>query len=112
MSNDFRHGRPWGRVRAKVLAGQPQYCYLCRGAKGPILYTVKWPHPLSAVVDHVLPLKYFAHLPDSERRAATMDMANLKPAHKTCNESKQDDLPPVGALQCNPGTTDWFSNDR
>ena len=103
MPNDFRHGRPWQRVRSKVLAGQPQYCYLCNGAKGVIRYDVKWPHPLSAVVDHVVPITYFKHLPDAERRRAVMDMENLKPAHKVCNESKQDSLPDQSMLKCNPG---------
>lgn len=102
MPNDYRHGRPWQRVRYRVLAGQPQFCYLCQGKLGSIRYDVKWPNPLSAVVDHVIPITMFAHLPDSQRRAAVMNIDNLKPAHKVCNERKQDRMPEV-ELECNPG---------
>ena len=101
-----RGGRPWSRVRAKVLAGQPQFCYLCRGSEGPILYNVSHFHPLSATVDHVRPATMFDHLPEAQRRDALWDMTNLKPAHKVCNERKQDNPPPADALECNPGI-DW-----
>ena len=104
-----RSGRPWSRVRARVLTGQPQYCYLCHGEKGPIRYDVKFPHPLSATVDHVIPAKNFDHLPEMQRRDALWDLSNLKPAHKVCNDSKQDDAAPQHALKCNPGKIAWYS---
>lgn len=106
-----RSGREWRRIRSQVLAGQPAYCYLCQGARGPIRYDVKYPHPLSPTVDHVIPASTYNHLPDAERKAALHDLRNLKPAHKKCNDEKQNSAAPLSSMKANPGSTDWYSND-
>ena len=100
------YGAAWRKVRSRVLSGQPSHCYLCRGARGPIRYDLKYPHPLSPSVDHVIPASTFDHLPDAARAIAMYDEANLKPCHKVCNDEKSGGLAPAGALeplQPNPG---------
>ena len=87
---DFRHTRRWKAVRARVLAGKPTLCGICLGAKGPIRYDVSHHHPLSAVVDHIQPVVTVNHLSESEREAFFLDIRNLQPAHKTCNDAKKD----------------------
>ena len=104
------YGRAWQKVRNRVLAGEPKFCYLCNGGRGPIRYDLKYPDPLSPSVDHVIPAKRFDHLPDAERKAAMLDMSNLKPVHKICNDRKSDSDPPPTALKANPGKTDWYGS--
>ena len=79
------------------------YCYLCKGERGPILYDAPYPHPLGFTLDHVIARSRFDHLPEDQRRTALLDETNVKPTHKVCNESKQDDPPPMDALRPNPG---------
>ena len=61
-----RTGRPWRRLRAQVLDGST-LCWLC-GQLG------------ADTVDHVLPLSRFPEL--------AHDLANLRPAHRSCNSRK------------------------
>ena len=105
------YGAPWQRVRARIGAQGISYCYLCGGKRGPIRYDLKYPHPLSYSLDHVIPASSFDHLPDTERLAAMLDESNLKPTHKVCNDEKSGGLAPAGSLeplQPNPGRT-WGS---
>lgn len=70
---------PW-RLRRRVLERDAWTCYL---DGRPIRRDVRWPHPLSPSVDHVVP------------RAAggSDDPANLRAAHWGCNQAKGDALP-------------------
>lgn len=51
-------------------------CWLCHTT---IDHTIRWPHPLSHSVDHIVPLA----------RGGTNDPHNLTDAHLTCNTSRQ-----------------------
>lgn len=72
-----RKGRPWQRIRAQVL-GASTICHLC-GRDG------------ADTVDHVIPR--------SLRPDLAHDLANLRPAHRSCNSSKGARLgtAPLGA---------------
>lgn len=92
----------WRKVRAIVLKGEPKLCHICNGSNGPIRYDLKYPHPLSPSVDHIIPASNFDHLPDAQRAIAMYDLNNLAPCHKVCNDTKAGDEPSA-PLQCNPG---------
>jgi 5-methylcytosine-specific restriction endonuclease McrA len=63
-----RTGRPWRRIRAEVLAAS-DVCWLCGKADPP-----------ADTVDHILPISKYPEL--------AHDMANLRPAHRSCNSRK------------------------
>lgn len=66
-------------TRRKVLNRDSWHCYLCNR---PISKRYKWPHPLSASVDHVIPWSVSKNdHPD-----------NLRAAHWRCNVEKGDSL--------------------
>lgn len=64
----------------KVLLKTQNTCGICGK---PIDRKLKAPHPLSPVVDHIIPVKKGGH-PSS--------MDNLQLAHWTCNRQKSDKL--------------------
>lgn len=71
-----RTGRPWRRLRQRVLAqGRP--CSLCGM---PIDLSISYPHPMSPAIDHTVPL-VLGGLP--------LDSRNATAAHKVCNEAKE-----------------------
>jgi 5-methylcytosine-specific restriction endonuclease McrA len=53
-------------------------CHLC---DGEIDRELRHPHPMSATIDHVVPLE----------RGGRHVWDNVKPAHKQCNEAKGSD---------------------
>lgn len=63
------------RHRKAIAAGKP-VCALCGH---PIDYTLKRPHPMSYVADHIIPLDKGG--PDT--------LANKQPAHWQCNDAKR-----------------------
>lgn len=65
----------WPRLRAQVLREEPD-CWICGDAIDP---AIKSPHPMSGTGDHVVPL---------EGGGALLDRANVRAAHKTCNERR------------------------
>ncbi len=67
-----RHGRPWRRLRERVLREEP----ICR-------YCGVRP---STAVDHVLPLSLFPHL--------AHDRSNLAGACRPCNTAKHNRVAP------------------
>jgi 5-methylcytosine-specific restriction endonuclease McrA len=70
-----RTGRPWRRIRAQILTDS-QTCWLCGH---PIDLTLPATDPMSATVDHVLPLA---------AGGDPLDPHNLRPAHRVCNGRK------------------------
>lgn len=62
-----------------VLATQ-DVCGICGR---PVDKTLKSPHPLSAVVDHIIPVAKGGH---------PSDISNLQLAHRQCNAQKSDKL--------------------
>lgn len=92
------HERPYRRNRKKILATQ-SVCAICGR---PVDMSLKSPDPMSATVDHIIPVSKGGH---------PSDIGNLQLAHWICNRMKSDklinyqDRQPVGSrirLSC-----DW-----
>lgn len=73
------HRKQYELNKKKLLASQ-DICAICGK---PIDKTLKYPHPLSACVDHIIPIAKGGH---------PSDMNNLQLAHWACNRSKSDKL--------------------
>ena len=71
------------RHRSIIRRGEPP-CALCGE---PIDYTLRYPDPMSYVVDHIEPL---GPNPTPERIAALDVLTNKQAAHNTCNRAKWD----------------------
>lgn len=74
MPRGPRTGHRWRQLRAEVLSSS-QVCVIC----GKRIPDVRWPHPLSGTVHHIVALA---------RGGPPLDPANLAPAHKRCNEQQ------------------------
>ena len=99
------HRGAYEKNRAKILATQ-EVCAICGK---PVDKTLKSPHPLSATVDHIIPVSKGGH---------PSDLANLQLAHRCCNREKSDKIlketgrEPVDAVISNrvlPLAADWLS---
>ena len=66
-------------ARRKILATQ-DICGICGK---PVDKTLKSPHPMSATVDHIIPLDKGGH---------PSDLSNLQLAHRCCNREKSNKL--------------------
>lgn len=66
-------------ARKKILATQT-VCGICGK---PVDFSYKYPHPLSPVVDHIIPVAKNGH---------PSDISNLQLAHRCCNRQKADKL--------------------
>lgn len=65
--------------RKKIIKTQ-NICGICGK---PVNKTLKPPHPLAPVIDHIIPVNKGGH---------PSDIANLQLAHATCNRQKSDKL--------------------
>ena len=68
------------RNRKKILAN----CDTCAICKGPVDITLPAYHPMSAVVDHIIPVS---------KGGDPSALENLQLAHRKCNREKADKLP-------------------
>lgn len=66
-------------ARRKILATQ-DICGICGK---PVDKTIRYPHPMSASVDHIIPVSRGGH---------PSDINNLQLAHRCCNRAKSDKL--------------------
>jgi len=66
-------------ARRKILATQT-ICGICGK---PVDFSLKYPHPLSPTVDHIIPVSKGGH---------PSDIDNLQLAHRCCNREKSDKL--------------------
>lgn len=73
------HRANYERNRRRIFASQ-NTCAICGY---PVDFTLKAPNPMSAVVDHIIPLAKGGH---------PSDINNLQLAHWTCNRQKSDKL--------------------
>ena len=64
-------------ARQKILKTQ-SVCGICGK---PVDMSLKYPHPLSPTVDHIIPVSKGGH---------PSDIDNLQLAHRTCNRQKSD----------------------
>ena len=70
------------RNRKKILANE-DVCAICKGA---VDKTLKGFHPLSAEIDHIIPVN---------RGGDPSAIENLQLVHRKCNRSKSDKLPEI-----------------
>ena len=73
------HRGAFEKNKKKILATQTT-CGICGK---PIDFSVKYPHPLSPCIDHIIPIAKGGHPSDIE---------NMQLAHWTCNRQKSDKL--------------------
>lgn len=74
-----RHRGPFERNKKKIYATQ-DVCGICGK---PVDKSLKYPHPLSPCIDHIIPIAKGGH---------PSDISNLQLAHWTCNRQKADKL--------------------
>ena len=89
----YANGNQRRKLRARLKAeGGP--CGICKGALGPIHYDEPSDakHPLSFVVDEILPVSRWKEFGYSSAKAAALDFGNLQAAHYCCNQAKGNKL--------------------
>ena len=78
---DGKHRAQFEKNRKRIFATQT-VCAICGK---PVDFSLKYPHPLSPTVDHIIPLAKGGH---------PSDIDNLQLAHRCCNRQKSDKLIP------------------
>lgn len=73
------HRKAFERNKKKIYATRSE-CGICGK---PIDFSIKYPHPLSPCIDHIIPVAKGGH---------PSDISNLQLAHWTCNRQKSDNL--------------------
>ena len=73
------HYRQYEINKRKIMSTQT-ICGICGK---PVDMQLKYPHPLSACIDHIIPIAKGGHPSDIE---------NLQLAHWTCNRTKSDKI--------------------
>jgi len=99
---DGKHRAAFDKNKKKIYATQA-ICGICGLSVDPSL---KYPHPLSLCIDHIVPIAKGGH---------PSDISNLQLAHWICNREKSDKLlRPVEAKEKEPAgnntlplTMDW-----
>ena len=76
---DGPHRAQFEKNKRRVYATQ-NTCGICGQ---PVDFSLKWPHPLSPTIDHIIPVIKGGH---------PSDIANLQLAHFACNRQKSDKL--------------------
>lgn len=76
---DGTHRGAFEKNKKKIYATQT-CCAICGK---PVDFHLKYPHPMSACIDHIIPVDKGGHPSDIE---------NLQLAHMTCNRQKSDKL--------------------
>lgn len=74
-----KHRTAFEKNRKKIMVTQ-DVCGICGK---PVDKSLKWPHPMSACVDHIIPLEKGGH---------PSDISNLQLAHMCCNRAKSDKI--------------------
>lgn len=96
------HRRAFERNKQRIMA-TATVCGIC----GKVVdKSLKYPHPLSATIDHIIPIARGGH---------PSDMDNLQLAHFTCNRQKADKFvrhtvdheEPVLSNRILPQSCDW-----
>ena len=75
------HRGVWEKNRRRILQTQ-EVCGICGK---PVDKSLRSPHPMSATVDHIIPVSKGGH---------PTDLDNLQLAHRCCNRQKSDRLVP------------------
>ena len=84
----------------KIILATQSICGICGK---PVDKTLKYPHPYSPTVDHIIPCK----------KGGSDDLENLQLAHRKCNRLKSDKMPEVNIKKNNnpnrdlPQSVNW-----
>ena len=80
------------RARLRAMGCE---CGICHGRLGPIHYDEPSDskHPLSFVVDEIIPVSRWREFGYKSARGAAEDFSNLQAAHYICNQRKSNHLP-------------------
>ena len=80
------------RARFKAMGCE---CGICKGRLGAIHYDEPSDHlhPLSFVIDEIIPVSRWKEFGYRSAREAAEDWNNLQPAHYICNARKSNHLP-------------------
>lgn len=95
MSSNCRYAngalRRKHRDRLRAMGAQ---CGICKGRLGPIHYDEPsdYQHPLSFVVDEIIPVSRWQQYGYPSERAAAEDWSNLQAAHYICNSKKSNKI--------------------
>lgn len=84
--HDGKHRLAFERNKKKIFATQ-RICGICGQ---PVDFSLKFPHPLSPCIDHIIPVAKNGH-------PSALD--NLQLAHFSCNRAKSDKLFDTGKVQ-------------
>lgn len=76
---DGKHRAIFDKNKKKIYATQT-VCGICGK---PVDFSLKFPHPLSPCIDHIIPVAKGGH---------PSDIDNLQLAHFTCNRAKSDKI--------------------
>ena len=101
---DGTHRGAFEKNKKKIYATQT-VCGICGK---PVDFSLKYPHPLSPCIDHIIPIAKGGH---------PSDIDNMQLAHWTCNRQKSDKLVESKAAQQGetignrvlPHTFDWMA---
>lgn len=99
------HRSPFENNKKRILKTQ-SVCAICGK---PVDKSLKFPHPMSAVIDHVIPVSRGGH---------PSDIKNLQLAHSMCNLAKADKLfkaeqeIKVMGNRNLPQSTDWTESPK
>lgn len=100
---DGTHRAQFDKNKKRIYATQT-VCGICGK---PVDFNLKYPHPLSPCIDHIIPVSKGGH---------PSDIDNLQLAHWTCNRQKADKLANKNITKPNqqvisnrvlPATFDW-----
>jgi 5-methylcytosine-specific restriction endonuclease McrA len=98
------HRANYERNKKRILATQ-NICGICGK---PVDMSLKYPHPMSATIDHIIPVNGPGGL-----RGHPSDLSNLQLSHLTCNRQKSDKIfknpsePKVLGNRNLPQSMDW-----
>ena len=100
MANNprYKNGNLRRKYRARLKAmGGP--CGICNGRLGPIHYDEPSDaqHPLSFVVDEIIPVSKWKQFGYESPEAVAKDLGNLQAAHYCCNAAKSNKLVNISA---------------
>ena len=90
MSNPrYANGNLRRKYRARFKAMGCE-CGICKGRLGPIHYDEPsdYKHPLSFVIDEIIPVSRYKEYGYPSKRACAEDFNNLQAAHYCCNQAK------------------------
>jgi len=93
--------RPQYEANKKIILATQELCAICGQ---PVDKTLKSPDPMSATIDHIIPIAKGGH---------PSDMANLQLAHRMCNRAKGTKInPDIPKIEIDPNrnlpqTLDW-----